>query len=168
MEAGLICGRNSNRGKARPDEMSRKGQRQGGVIYDLSYSSGRWQELAEDVSGGVRVGTGWKELGEVGEVIASSDEGKFVNSFGTDLGEAGSGGEGIADALAAGGLFDGATFAEIIRERLGGTAVADRAILLAVEVAQVAEVANAAASVVIGGVGEGFFELGDFEGETGR
>ena len=118
------------------------------------------QELAEDIGGGVGFAAGREELGKVGEVVARGDEGEFVNAPGTDLREADGGRESVADALAAEGLLGGATFAEIIPEGFGGTAVADGAVRFAIEVAEVAQVADAAACLIVGGVGKGGLELG--------
>ena len=60
----------------------------------------------------------------------------------------------------------GAAFAQILFERLGGATIADGSIRFAVEVAQVAEVANAAATAVMDRVGEGLSELSYLKGKT--
>ena len=100
------------------------------------------------------------------EVVAGSDEGQFVKASWPELRKTRSGRETVADALAACGLFGGATFTDIIFERLGGATVADGAIRFTVEMSQIAEVANAATTSVVGGVGESALELSHFEGET--
>jgi hypothetical protein len=61
-------------------------------------------------------------LGEVGEVIAGSDEGKFRGAVGADLRKTDSGGKGVADAFAAEG-FLAAALAPIVFEGFGGTTV---------------------------------------------
>jgi len=73
-------------------------------------------------------------LGDVGNVIASGDEGEFVRSFGADLGETNGGREGVADALAAEGFLGSATFATILFDGFSGAAVANGAVIPAVEV----------------------------------
>ena len=125
------------------------------------------QELAEDVGGGVGVPFGRKELGEVRQVVASGDQWQLGWPSGAQLTEPHSGRESVANAFAAEGLFGAAAFAEIIVERLGGTAVADRAIGFAVGVAQVAKIADAGTLLVDHGVREGLLDLGHFEGEAG-
>ncbi len=110
----------------------------------------RWgQEQTEDVSGGEGVTVGREELSQAGKVITGRHEGEFRGTIGADLREADDGREGVADAFAAEGFVGGATFAPIVFEGFGGATVTDGTVGLAIEVAQVAEVTDARACVVV-------------------
>ena len=91
-------------------------------------------------------------MGQLGKVITGGDEREFVDAFVAGLREADGGGESVTDALAAKGFLGAAAFAPKMFEGFGGAAVTYGAVGLAIEMAQVAQVTNARARVVVGGV----------------
>ncbi len=93
------------------------------------------QKHTEDVGGRVGFGAGWQELGEVGEVVASGDEGEFGGASSLGLCQTDGGREAVADALAAEGFFGGTPLAPIVLQGFGGAAVTNGAVRLAIEMA---------------------------------
>jgi hypothetical protein len=83
-------------------------------------------------------------LGDLSQVVTGSDQRQLGSGLGPDLAEADRSGKAVADTFAAPRFHRVAAFAEEIGQRLGGTTVADRAIGLAVGMAQVTEVADPA------------------------
>ena len=100
------------------------------------------------------------------QVVTGRDQRQFGSGFGPDLADADSGGEAVADAFATVRICHGAAFAEEIGQRLGGTAVADRAIGPAVGMAQVAEVADPGTVFVVRSFREGLRQLSHLEGKS--
>ena len=91
----------------------------------------RGEQGVEDVGGAVGCGGIGEEAGDLGEVVASGDEGWLYVSAAAHLLMADVGHERVAEAFAAGCVFRLAAFGEEERERLGGTAMDEGAVFCA-------------------------------------
>src|SRR5690606_19236282 len=120
------------------------------------------------VGGGVGIGVGGQESGDVGDVFAGGDQGGLLVAGAARLPEADGGEQAVAKAFATDGVLHGSALAHVVFDRFGGATVAERAVFALVGAAQVPDVADARAFGVGGAAGDGVGQLHDLEGEAGR
>src|SRR4051812_15672846 len=95
----------------------------------------------------VGVGAGLEEAGDAGHVVAGGDEGRFC-LFVPDLSQTDRCHESVADTFASWNLRGIASFSEEVLGWFAGASIADRPIRFAVNLAQIAEVADAGSVLV--------------------
>ena len=83
------------------------------------------EERCDDVRGAVGGAAGGEKLGDRIEVVADGDQGRLDERHPCGSGRGRCWPAGVAEALAADGVFDLAALGEVVVDRLGGAAVAD-------------------------------------------